>query len=104
GDHLYRMDFTEMIDAHIESRADITIAAQPVDAATATDMGIFRFDALGHISGFEEKPHAERLAEMKSSAPGNSAVGGLTPAKPFVASMGIYVFSRDTLLDALKQP
>src|SRR6266702_4644116 len=77
GDHLYRMDFCEMIDAHIETHADITIAAQP-DAA--------------------------RLAEMKSSAPRGAGVGGLTPDKPFVASMGIYVFSRDVLLDILKQP
>src|SRR6516165_2458167 len=65
GDHLYRMDFTELIDAHIESRADITIAAQAVDRTAATQMGIVRFDALGHISGFEEKPNAERLVEMK---------------------------------------
>ena len=103
GDHLYRMDFCELIDSHIESRADITIAAQPVDRNDATQMGIFRFDGLGHITGFEEKPSAARLAEMKSSArPGS--VGGLSPDKPFVASMGIYVFSRDVLLDILKRP
>jgi glucose-1-phosphate adenylyltransferase len=102
GDHLYRMDFCELIDAHIESRADITIAAQPVDRNDATQMGIFRFDGLGQITGFEEKPNAARLAEMKSSARAGS-VGGLTPDKPFVASMGIYVFSRDVLLDMLKR-
>jgi glucose-1-phosphate adenylyltransferase len=98
------MDFTELLDAHIESQADITIAAQPVNRTDATQMGIFRFDALGHISGFEEKPDAARLAEMKSSAPRGSAVGGLTAEKPFVASMGIYVFSREILLDILKRP
>jgi len=103
GDHLYRMDFCELIDSHIESRADITIAAQPVSRDDATQMGIFRFGTLGHITGFEEKPNAARLAELKSSAPGGS-VGGLTPDKPFVASMGIYVFSRDVLLDILKRP
>jgi glucose-1-phosphate adenylyltransferase len=103
GDHLYRMDFCELIDAHIESHADITIAAQPVDRDDATQMGIFRFDALGHITGFEEKPNAARLADMRSSAPAG-AVGGLTTDKPFVASMGIYVFSRDVLLDMLKRP
>src|SRR6478736_9882013 len=86
GDHLYRMDFGELIDAHIESRADITIAAQPVTDLDATDMGIFRFDDLGEIEGFEEKPTADRLVEMKRSAP--RGVGGLTPDKPFVASMG----------------
>jgi len=101
GDHLYRMDFCELIDAHIESRADITIAAQPVTADDATQMGIFRFDALGHIEGFEEKPSRERLAEMKGSAPRGASIGGLTAEKPFVASMGIYVFSRDVLLETL---
>jgi glucose-1-phosphate adenylyltransferase len=104
GDHLYRMDFNELVDAHIESQADITIAAQPVAAADATHMGIFRFDALGHINGFEEKPDAARVVEMKSSVPRGAAVGGLTPDKPFVASMGIYVFSREVLLDILKRP
>jgi glucose-1-phosphate adenylyltransferase len=103
GDHLYRMDFGELVEAHIESRADITIAAQPVDPADATQMGIFRFDSLGHINAFEEKPSAARLAEMKSSAP-PGAIGGLSPDKPFVASMGIYVFSREVLLDTLERP
>jgi glucose-1-phosphate adenylyltransferase len=104
GDHLYRMNLCELIDAHIESRADITIAAQPVTAADATQMGIFRFDAAGQINGFEEKPNAARLAEMKSSAPKGSTIGGLSPDKPFVASMGIYVFSRDVLLETLQRP
>ncbi len=63
------MDFAELIDAHIERDADITIAAQPVTPDDATQMGIFRFDAPGQITGFEEKPKAERLAEMGSSAP-----------------------------------
>ena len=104
GDHLYRMDFCEMVDAHIEGRADITIAAQPVNPVDATQMGIFRFDAQGQIAGFEEKPNRSRLAEMGSSAPPASVVGGMTPDKPFVASMGIYVFSREVLLDVLEQP
>src|SRR5438874_1213411 len=104
GDHLFRMDFCELIDAHVEGQADITIAAQPVNGADATQMGIFRFDALGHINGFEEKPNRARLAEMKSSAPGGSGSHGLTADKPFVASMGIYVFSRDVLLDILERP
>lgn len=103
GDHLYRMDFCELIDAHIESRADITIAAQPVTPVDATQMGIFRFDNLGHINGFEEKPNAARLSEMKSSAP-HGAIGGMTGDKPFVASMGIYVFSREVLLETLQRP
>jgi glucose-1-phosphate adenylyltransferase len=105
GDHLYRMDFCELIDSHIESRADITIAAQPVTPADATQMGIFLFDDRGSIDGFEEKPNAKRLAEMGSSVPrGTIMTGGVTAEKPFVASMGIYVFSRDVLLEMLDQP
>ena len=104
GDHLYRMDFCELIDAHIETGADVTIAAQPVTPADATEMGIFRFDERGHLSGFEEKPHAARLAELKSSAPHGPAASGLTAEKAFVASMGIYIFSRDVLLETLERP
>jgi glucose-1-phosphate adenylyltransferase len=104
GDHLYRMDFCELIDSHIEDGADITIAAQPVSLADATQMGIFRFDTLGRIAGFEEKPNEARLTEMGSSTPKGATVGATAPDKPFVASMGIYVFSREVLLDLLEQP
>jgi glucose-1-phosphate adenylyltransferase len=104
GDHLYRMDFCEMIEAHIEDGADITIAAQPVTPDDATQMGILRFDELGRILGFEEKPNPQRLAEIGSSIPRGSTAGGTTADKPFVASMGIYVFSREVLLDILQQP
>lgn len=104
GDHLYRMDFCDLIESHIEDGADITIAAQPVTAADATQMGIFRFDALGQITGFDEKPSAERLAEIGSSIPKGCPAGGTSPDKPFVASMGIYVFSRDVLLEILERP
>ena len=104
GDHLYRMDFCELIESHIEDGADITIAVQPVTAADATQMGIFRFDELGQIAGFEEKPSAERLAEIGGSIPKGSPAGGTSPDKPFVASMGIYVFSRDVLLEILERP
>jgi glucose-1-phosphate adenylyltransferase len=104
GDHLYRMDFCDLIDSHIENRADITIAAQPVTPADATQMGIFMFDIDGQITAFEEKPNLARLAQMGSSTPRGAAAGGTSPDKPFVASMGIYVFSRDVLLETLNQP
>ena len=104
GDHLYRMDFCEMIESHVETRADITIAAQPVSPAEATEMGIFSFDDRGRIAAFEEKPNEARLSQMGSSIPRGSTAGGVSPDKPFVASMGIYVFSRDVLLEILEQP
>jgi glucose-1-phosphate adenylyltransferase len=102
GDQLYRMDYCELVDAHIDRRADITIAAQPVSAADASAMGIFRFDRSGQIVAFEEKPRRNRLDEIGQSIPAGSTFGAATPDKPFVASMGIYVFSRDVLLDALE--
>ena len=104
GDHLYRMDFNELLESHIEGNADITIAAQPVSASDATQMGILKFDDLGQISGFEEKPSAERLSELGGSIPRGSIVGGTTHEKPFVASMGIYVFNREVLLEMLEAP
>ena len=104
GDHLYRMDFCELVESHIETGADITIAAQPVTPDEATQMGIFMFDIDGQITGFEEKPDAARLSQIGSSTPRGSATGATSAEKPFVASMGIYVFSRDVLLETLNQP
>jgi glucose-1-phosphate adenylyltransferase len=101
GDHLFRMDFSRLIEAHVDTRADVTIAAQPVTPDDATQMGIFRFDGDGQIEGFEEKPSAARLAEMGSSQPGGASFVQQDPDKPFVASMGIYVFSRDVLFEVL---
>ena len=67
-------------------------------------MGIFRFDREGRIVGFEEKPTRERLAEIGSSIPSGNPFHSLhfDEAKPFIASMGIYVFSRAVLLDLLQ--
>jgi len=101
GDHIYRMDFCELIDAHIESKADITIAAQPVTPDDATGMGIFHFDRDGRIAAFEEKPTAERLRQIDRRASAGSHAGRTSADKPFVASMGIYVFSRDVLFDLI---
>jgi glucose-1-phosphate adenylyltransferase len=101
GDHLYRMDYAELVDAHKKHRADITIAAQPVDAKTATQMGIFRFDRDGAIVAFEEKPKPERLAQIERSIPPGSTFGSHTDEQPFMASMGIYVFTRRVLVEML---
>lgn len=103
GDHLYRMDYTAMIEEHAERGSDITIAAQPVSPEDAPSMGIFRFDKSGQIVGFEEKPKPERLDEIGSSIPAGSRFLLPSQDKPFVASMGIYVFTRDVLLEALER-
>jgi glucose-1-phosphate adenylyltransferase len=101
GDHLYRMDYCEMVDSHIDQKADVTIAVQPVGADDATSMGIFRFDHDGHIVAFEEKPNETRLGEIGQSIPAGSMFGSHSEDKKFIASMGVYVFSRDVLLDLL---
>jgi glucose-1-phosphate adenylyltransferase len=101
GDHLYRMDYCELIDAHKAQKADITIAAQPVDPDTATQMGIFRFATDGRIVAFEEKPKPPRLTEIGRSIPPGATFAQHTDEQPFMASMGVYVFSRQILLDML---
>jgi glucose-1-phosphate adenylyltransferase len=101
GDHVYRMDFGELIESHIDRDADITIAAQPVTPDEATQMGILRCDPSNQVVGFEEKPSAARLEEMRAQHPSGAAGTGQGPEKPFVASMGIYVFSRDVLHEVL---
>ena len=103
GDHLYRMDYKELIAAHKDTGADITIAAQPVDPATATQMGIFRFDRAGHIVAFEEKPTSDRLSKITRSIPDGATFATHSDDQPFMASMGVYVFSRRTLLNILER-
>jgi glucose-1-phosphate adenylyltransferase len=102
GDHLYRMDYNALIESHVESNADITIAAQPVTTEEASAMGIFRFDSSGQIVAFEEKPKADRIAQIGRSIPAGATFAKHCPDKPLVASMGIYVFSRDVLLKMLR--
>jgi glucose-1-phosphate adenylyltransferase len=101
GDHLYRMNYAELVAAHRSTHADITIAAQPVDPATATQMGIFRFDTGGQIVAFEEKPNRARLEEIGRSIPAGATFATHSDEQPFMASMGVYVFSRKVMLDIL---
>ena len=103
GDHLYRMDYSELIWTHKDTDADITIGAQPVDPETATHMGIFRFDAAGRIVAFEEKPNANRLSEIGRSIPPNATFARHNEEQPFMASMGIYVFTRRAILELLEK-
>lgn len=103
GDHLYRMNYAEMLASHLEREADITLAALPVTPEDATAMGIFRFDRQGRIEHFEEKPDIERLGEIGSSLAEGSTFATPEPARPFIASMGIYLFSRKVLLELLEQ-
>ncbi len=88
GDHLYRMDYTNFVERHRERRADVTIAVQPVGPEAASRFGILKSDAEGRITSFHEKPAAEELEGLES-APGKD--------KPYMASMGIYMFRADVL-------
>jgi glucose-1-phosphate adenylyltransferase len=104
GDQLYRMDYGRLLDAHVDGDADITVAALPVTPHDAPAMGILLFDRDGQITGFEEKPNHERLAAIGSSVPPGTLFRDQTynSDRPFVASMGIYVFSREVLLELLQ--
>lgn len=95
GDHLYQMDYRKFVHYHIDTGADITLAVQPVEAAHATGFGILKCSPEGEIVEYKEKPSVEELAGLESM-PGTE--------KPFTASMGIYVFSTELLLDLLKFP
>ncbi len=101
GDQLYRMDYQAFIEAHRSSGAALTVAALPVDAATAEGFGLMRTDADGQIREFREKPCGEALEAMRV----DTGALGLCPdealRRPFLASMGIYVFERETLLTLL---
>jgi len=93
GDHLYNMDYRAFIEYHVETGADITMAVQPVSADMAPALGILKRSADGRIENFTEKPEPTALAGLESM-PG--------PDKPYLASMGIYVFRTDLLFEVLK--
>lgn len=89
------MDYHEFVQFHVDTDADITLAVQPVNAQEAPALGILKRDADGEIVRFTEKPEPDKLADLES-IPGSD--------KPFMASMGIYVFSTELLLDLLNSP
>lgn len=95
GDHLYRMDYRKFVQYHIDTKAEVTLAVQPVSAREAPALGILKRNPDGEIVRFEEKPAPAVLGELES-IPGS--------AKPFLASMGIYVFSTEMLSELLATP
>jgi glucose-1-phosphate adenylyltransferase len=102
GDQLYRMNFQEMIRTHIESNSDATISALPVDEASARSCGIMRIDPSGRVIDFEEKPKtADKLARVRTEPEWLERFGIQAAGRPYLASMGIYLFNRNTLVDLL---
>ena len=94
GDHLYRMDYSKYLQFHVNNDADITLAVQPVSAEAAPALGILKRAEDGEIVSFTEKPAPDQLAGLES-IPGD---------KPYMASMGIYVFSTQLLFELLDTP
>jgi glucose-1-phosphate adenylyltransferase len=89
GDHIYKMDYSLFLRYHLEKNADLTIALLELGKEMAHLMGVAEIDQDYHIHGFQEKPK-----ENPKTIPGD-------PSR-VLASMGIYLFRTDTLLDALK--
>ena len=94
GDHLYRMDYSQFISFHRESRADVTVAVLPVSAADALRYGILQTNDEGRIVAFREKPEGAEALEGLESRHGDE--------RPYLASMGVYVFRMDVLVRLLE--
>ncbi len=97
GDQLYQMDFNEMIQAHKKSGAAISIATLPVSAKEASEFGILKTDSDSFITSFIEKPNASLLPDWTSDVSEESKSEG----KNYLASMGIYIFNRDLLVELM---
>lgn len=102
GDHLYRMDYQKFIQVHRETDADITVAALPMDEKRATAFGLMKIDSEGRIVEFAEKPKGEFLKAMQV----DTTILGLDEVRakelPYIASMGIYVVSKDAMIKLLR--
>ncbi len=100
GDQLYQMDFNEMIQAHEKSGASISIATLPVSSKEAPEFGVLKTDSENFITSFIEKPNASLLPDWISDVSEESKAEG----KQYLASMGIYIFNRDLLVELMKNP
>ena len=102
GDQLYRMDFRLLLHQHITSGAQITLATKPVARHQASDFGIMQSDSARRITRFVEKPkEAAILDELKLGPELLQSLGHGEGEELFQASMGIYVFNRDVLVECL---
>ncbi|GMH18178.1 hypothetical protein Nepgr_020019 [Nepenthes gracilis] len=101
GDHLYRMDYMEFVQNHIDRNADITLSCVPVDESRGSDFGLMKIDSRGRVSQFCEKPKGPDLKSMQV----DTTILGLSreqaERKLYIASMGVYVFKTDVLLKLL---
>ncbi|MEZ4837546.1 glucose-1-phosphate adenylyltransferase [Flavobacterium sp.] len=100
GDQLYQMDFNKMLEAHQNSDAKITIATLPVSAKEAPEFGILKTDEQSVITSFIEKPAPELLPQWTSEVSDEMKKEG----RHYLASMGIYIFNRELLIELMKNP
>jgi glucose-1-phosphate adenylyltransferase len=98
GDQLYQMDFHEMLEGHKSRKADISIATIPVIAREASDFGIMKKNEEGYITSFIEKPKKDLLPDWESDTGEEMKRKG----RVYLASMGIYIFTRHMLFDLLQ--
>jgi len=100
GDQLYQMDYNLMVQEHIKSKAKISIATIPVNAKEATSFGILKSDDKNIITSFIEKPEAKLLPDWTSEVSNEMKSEG----RNYLASMGIYIFNRDLLIELMDNP
>jgi glucose-1-phosphate adenylyltransferase len=102
GDQLYRMDLRQLVHSHRETRADVTIAVLPVGRQDVSGFGIVRLDDAGRVIGFVEKPKTdEELRPVETPPEWLERRGIDSRGRRYLASMGIYLFNRQALLDRL---
>jgi len=102
GDHLYRMNYQPFLARHDSAHADLTLAVCPVIEEHASMFGLVHCDDKGYVTRFAEKPTGGALAAMRVD-PERPVAGGRAPGAPFLASMGIYVFSPKVLQELLTE-
>jgi glucose-1-phosphate adenylyltransferase len=102
GDHLYRMDYRNFLQRHYETDADVTVSVIPCVPQMASDFGLLKTDPAGRIVEFKEKPGGEELKAMRVDATALGLSRDDAAARPFLASMGIYVFKYERLESLLK--
>jgi glucose-1-phosphate adenylyltransferase len=103
GDHLYRMDYRQFLQRHHESDADVTVSVIPCEARAASEFGLLKTDEHGRIVEFKEKPKGDELMSMQVDTTQLGLDANEAKRRPFLASMGIYVFKYDRLEHLLSE-
>ncbi|HRH41774.1 MAG TPA: glucose-1-phosphate adenylyltransferase [Pyrinomonadaceae bacterium] len=103
GDHLYRMDYRKFLQRHFDTNADLTISAIPNRREEAEEFGLLKTDEKGRIVEFKEKPKGDALEAMRVDTTQFGLTQEEAEMRPFLASMGIYVFNYEKLLTLLDE-